>query len=669
MLTLGLAGGLDPVYGDLYDSPQNFTYDGAAVLLEDGAVLAAIEEERLNRIRHSNKFPFQAIRACLERRGVRLEDVDRIGYYAAEDVSNALLARLRLARPEAARLPDARTVLAGALGSELRCHVDPAKLTFVPHKLTHAISAFSMSGHEPCLVMVLDTDGGVFRGDSGRGAGSPLSPLASFPQGKSLGSFALVIEQLLGYGPFDEDKVVELSRHGDPAAHRATLKDLYRLLPSGDYELYLDRMGLLLDKIPLRRRGAAPAQVHKDLAAALQEALEEIVLHVLRYHREQTGLTRLCVAGGASQNCGVNTRILASVMFDDVFVHPAAHDAGCAHGAAVHAYHELTGAMKPARPEHVYLGTDIGDGEAVSAALDAWRGFITFERLVDPARQAAQILAGGAILGFAEGRAAFGPNPLGSRSILADPRAIEMRERINQTVKQRERHRPLGLSVLAEDAGELFDVPTGREISPFGSFLARVREDRRELLGAAIHVDGTTRPVGISRATNPRLWALIKAFKDITSVPALLDTSFNNDVEPVVDSAQDAIVSLLTMDLDGLLVGDFLARTRATSWRDKLALVVALPRYVRLCRIKGFVERDRLGIVAELRTTFDARTRRPVSDQACDLLMRADGEKTIAELLRASGAAGDEAAQRSVEELSQLWSRRLVTLRPAPAAP
>jgi carbamoyltransferase len=197
-------------------------------------------------------------------------------------------------------------------------------------------------------------------------------------------------------------------------------------------------------------------------------------------------------------------------------------------------------------------------------------------------------------------------------------------------------------------------------------FVVTVRPDKRAVLGATTHVDGTARLQTVSRATNPRFWGLIKAFKDITSVPVLLNTSFNNDVEPIVDCVEDAVVSFLTTNLHGLVVGDYLIKKRESTWQDKLSLVVSLPAYVKLEETKRYTASDRVAVASEIRNTFDAHFKLGVSREASFVLMQVDGEKTLGELLRAAAAA-DERIPAIVDEIAELWSRRVVTLRPAPA--
>jgi carbamoyltransferase len=432
------------------------------------------------------------------------------------------------------------------------------------------------------------------------------------------------------------------------------------LLPDGDYVLHLNRVYGLMGKVGPRPNHKEFGQAHKDIAASLQQAQEEIVLHVLRHYRHATGQRNLCMAGGMVENSATNGKVLYSGLFDRVFVHAAAYDSGCALGAALLAYQEV-GPLSDGQAPHVYLGTDIGDDTAVADQLRAWDAFIAFEKSPDIAKQAAHLMAEGAVIGWLQGRSEFGPRALGNRSILADPRPAGNKDRINQMVKKREGFRPFAASVLQEDARVYFDLPDGIDESQFMMFVVNVREAKRQQLGAITHVDGTARVHTVSRETNPRYWDVINAFKEITGVGVLLNTSFDNNVEPIVDSVEDGIVSFLTTGLDYLAVGDYLARKRAPSWDEQLSMKVSLPAYVRLTQTKGFAERKRMAPRYEIHTSYDSKFRRKISGELGNLLLGLNGEETVGELLRHS-AAGREREQGLMAELKELWSERLVTM-------
>ncbi len=666
MLTLGLAGGLDPVHEARLDTPENFTYDGAAVLVEDGTVVAAVEEARVDRINRSNKFPTAAIRFCLEQHGVRPEDLDRIAYYAQEEAANQLLSRLYLAMPEVEPRLDARRLLAATLGRELGSTIDPGRLSFFQHKLTHAAGAMAQSGFDDALVLILDNSGGLFLGRREEAGATTLEEIVAMPPGKSTTRLFQSLLPFLGLGPLDWQQAVAMAPEGDPAAFRPLFRSLYELLPNGDYNLRLDRIGQLVGKVEPRGK-EGPAQQHRDLAAALQEALEEVTLHVLRHHRAATGRRNLCLAGGIVENSTTNGKVLYSDLFDSVFVHPALSDAGCALGAALLASESVGRPAPRRRVEHVYWG-QAPRVEALAAELERWRGFLAAERSPDIARRTAELLAGGALVGWVQGRSEFSPRALGNRSVLADPRPAENRARIDAAL-----HRPagsvaVGPSVLEEAAGGLFELPKGAASFPYMAFALKVREAERPVIAATLNADGTAWLQTVSEQTNPRFWELLRAFRALTGVPALLNTSFRSHAEPIVDSLEDAVVAFLTTELDYLVVGDFVAERRTPSRADRLSLRLSLPPYVRLQQTRRFVGPERMAAVCQIRTTYDANLGVPVSRPLYELLMRLEGEKPLSELLLASGGhAGDTggagAEDALLSELDKLWSQRLVRLR------
>ncbi|WOH63831.1 carbamoyltransferase [Bradyrhizobium sp. BWA-3-5] len=665
MLCLGVSGGLDKVYENPLELANTFLHDGAAVLVRDGRVIAAVEEERLNRIKHSNKFPVSSIQYCLSAAGVQLSDIDRIAFYATEAYSNAMLERLSVSQPDISTPLDAKLLLRMLLAQEFGTEVDASRVSFVAHHMAHAVSAFAMSGLEESLIFAIDGGGDFLSGLLARGSGTDVTQLETFTENNSLGLFYLETIRYLGYGLFDEYKVMGLAPYGDPAPHRELFKQFYELTDNGGYRVYLDRIGpTLLRNIQVRRKGMPFTQQHRDVSASLQEALEQIVFHILRHHRDATGMKRLCLAGGVAHNCTMNGKLLYSGLFEDIFVQPAAHDAGCALGAALMMSNELGRPAPRERLQEVYWGPDLGSDRVVEQELNAWVGHLDVERSDDVARSAADWMASGAVIGWVQGRSEFGPRALGNRSILADPRPAANKDRINAMVKKREGYRPFAPSVLEEDAREFFDLPDGKREFPFMNFVVRVRDAKRDLLGAITHVDGTARLQTVSRKTNPAYWELINEFKKRTGIPVLLNTSFNNNAEPIVDSVADAIATFLTTELDGLVVGSFLVKKRAATTADWTALAVSLPAYTSLYRFRAYTGRDRQETVSEIRTSFSSRASMRISHDLFDLLMRIEGEAVLGDLLDA--ITFDQARREAlVKELRGVWEQRRVRLHPA----
>jgi carbamoyltransferase len=398
--------------------------------------------------------------------------------------------------------------------------------------------------------------------------------------------------------------------------------------------------------------------------------LERIVLHMLSYYRQSTGSRNLCLAGGVFHNCSLNGAVLYSGLFDKVFVQPASHDAGGAYGAALDVAVERGEQLDRRRWSHLYFGTDIASGDKLERSLEQWGDFVEIERLNDPAERAAQLLADGSVIGWAQDRAEFGPRALGNRSILADPRPASNKDRINSMVKKREEFRPFAPAVLVERLRDYFEVPADYEEFPFMIFVLKVRPEWRAVLGAITHVDGTARVQTVSQHVNPRFWNLIRAFEACTGVPILLNTSFNNNAEPIVDSPDEAIACYLTTGLDVVIVGDYLLRRKAARISDESfgRLAPRLPVHERLVSAQQLHAETRTYV----RTYVVQNTRRPpaglpeahVSRAVYRVLECADGRRSVADLSGDAGVA-DADTPALYAELQRLWARRVVTFSPA----
>jgi carbamoyltransferase len=569
VLILGLCGGFDPVYDGSFGLDPDFVHDAAAVLIKDGVVVAGIEEERLTRIKHTNKVWAHAVRFCLEHAGVRLSDVDRIAFYASEQSMDFGLRFLHLRGMDDGVLRSALETCQHLFERELGVRPGRDRVRFVHHHDAHVAASYFLSGFRDCLVLSVDGSGDEIATRVVDARGKTFTTLLEKGIPDSLGFLYLEVIRFLGYHIFDEYKVMGLAPYGDPAAYRQLFESFYTLEPGGDYRIHKERVMGLYGVLSPRRRGEPFNQAHKDIAAALQEAVEAVVFHMLRHFKAATGHEYLAIAGGVGQNSSMNGRILRSGLFRDVFAPSFSADQGCALGAALYVAHDEQPSLPIAGVEHGNWGTDIGGDGAIRPRLDAWRGVLAFEPMDDTASRVARLIADGAVVGWVQGRSEFGPRALGNRSILADPRVASHKETINAMIKKREAYRPFAPSVLAERVGEFFDVPGEARGFPFMSSVLEVREDKRALLPAITHVDGTARLQTVTRTANPRFWALIDAFAGLTGIPILLNTSFNNNAEPIVDSVDDAVVCFLTSGLDWLVVGDFIAGKPGGLLRDR----------------------------------------------------------------------------------------------------
>jgi carbamoyltransferase len=567
--------------------------NASAALVCDGRLVAAVEEERFNRVKYAAGFPSQAIRYCLKEAGLNLDEIDHVAVprnpYAR--LGTKLFYAIRMpsfARARAkvlAKFTGVPEALAAAFDS------DPTTITAqfhrIEHHQAHLASAFFVSPFERAALLSADGLGDFASTMWGVGYGNRMNieDAIAFPH--SLGLYYTAVTQYLGFLKFgDEYKVMGLAAYGQPEQLPA-FRDIVRFDANGNgngFRLGLDyflhhRTGPEMswaeaDKTPVlgklfsgqmsRRLGAARAQEepleqrHRNLAASLQARLEEVYLGMLRKLAKATGLKSICLAGGVAFNCVANGKIFDSTPFEQVYVQPAAGDAGLAVGAAYYVWHQKLEKPRSFVMDHAYWGPGFSAVEMRAAieasAIARERYSVTELPLPELAQRAATIIAEGKILGWFQGRAEWGPRALGNRSIVADPRRSDMKEILNQRIKHREIFRPFAPSILAEATGEWFEKS---HPSPFMTLAYAVRPEKRALIPAPTHVDGTGRLQTVTREANPRYHALISAFHDLTGVPVVLNTSFN-DNEPIVCRPEEAIDCFLRTKMDALVLSDFL---------------------------------------------------------------------------------------------------------------
>ena len=567
--------------------------NASAAIVSDGRLVAAVEEERFNRVKYAAGFPSAAIRYCVKEAGLTLADIDHVAVprnpYAR--LATKLFYALRM--PSFARerakvltkftgIPEA---LAEAFGS------DPMKLKAkfhrIEHHQAHLASSFFVSPFERAALLSADGLGDFASTMWGTGAGHhmDIEGAVAFPH--SLGLFYSAVTQYLGFLKFgDEYKVMGLAAYGQPEQLEA-FRDIVRFDPrsgGNGFKLGLDYFthhrtgpemswaeadktptlgkmfsGEMAKKLGPARNPEEPLEKrHHDLASALQARLEEVYLGMLRKLAERTGLKAVCLAGGVAFNCVANGKIFDATPFEQVYVHPAAGDAGLAVGAAYHVWHQKLQKQRSFVMDHAYWGPGYSRDEirrSIDANGLAQKGYsITELPESQLMRRTAEIIADGKILGWFQGRAEWGPRALGNRSIVADPRRPEMKEILNRRIKHREIFRPFAPSILAEATGEYFELS---HPSPFMTLAYSVRAEKRDKIPAPTHVDGTGRLQTVTREANPRYHALISAFGELTGVPVVLNTSFN-DNEPIVCRPEEALDCFLRTQMDALVLGDFL---------------------------------------------------------------------------------------------------------------
>jgi carbamoyltransferase len=558
--------------------------DASAALLVDGQLVAAAEEERFTRIKHDTSFPLNAIRYCLDAANLRAEDLDHIalsrnpltnlGRRAAFALGNRSGRRVAPARVAGlARILRARRTLAEGLRIPER-RVG-AKTHFVEHHLAHVASSFFVSPFERSAFLSIDGFGDMISGMWGVGEGNRLRVLGEVAFPHSLGVFYTAFTQFLGFPKYgDEYKVMGLAAYGEPSF----LEEMRRVVRGRGqgYRLGLEYFrhhrdgasmtwaggppelgslwgeGMAARFGPPRSDPAEPLEDrHRDIASSLQGRLEEVVLEMLRRLHRRTGLDALCMAGGVALNCVVNGKVFRETPFRDLYIQPAANDAGTSVGAACYVYHHLLGNPRGLVMDHAYLGPEFRT-DRCRAALE--RAGVESEVLDEPTliARTAEVLDQGKVVGWFQGRMEFGPRALGNRSILADPRRPEMKDVLNARIKHREPFRPFAPSILEEATPQYFE---DHYPSPFMLLNYTVRRERLANIPAPTHVDGTGRLQTVRRDQNRRYHDLIKAFGERTGVPVLLNTSFNEN-EPICCTPEEAVNTFTRTKMDVLVLGD-----------------------------------------------------------------------------------------------------------------
>ena len=589
-----------------------FYHDSAAALVEGGRIAAAAQEERFTRKRHDSDYPANAIACCLERTGITLDEVDRVAFYDKPFLKFERLLETYVAfAPRGFRsfrmaVPiwiKEKLFQKGLLRRKLRAlapDVDwDAKLLFAEHHQSHAASAFYPSPFRDAVILTMDGVGEWATTSVAIGHGNDLEIMREIHFPHSLGLLYSAFTYYTGFKVNSgEYKVMGLAPYGEPKYLQTILDHLIDLKPDGTFRLNLDyfayctgltmtngKFDALFGGAP-RRPKEPLTQRHMDLAASAQAVIEEAVLRLTRSLRAETGIPNLCLAGGVALNCVANGKVLRDGRFDDIWIQPAAGDAGGALGAALTASHRLFSEPASLPVPSGRSGTDAMRGALLGPAfsLDEIRVTLDaagarYEMLADDALidTTAEALAAGQAVGWFQGRMEFGPRALGSRSILADARSPTMQKTLNLKVKHRESFRPFAPSVLREDVADWFELDRD---SPYMLLVVDVKAGRRKLpaeaqdalfgidrlnvprsdVPAVTHVDYSARVQTVDRETNPRYHALLEAFKARTGCPVIVNTSFNVRGEPIVCTPADAFRCFMGTNLDCLAIGNCFLR-------------------------------------------------------------------------------------------------------------
>ncbi len=580
-----------------------YYHDAAAVLLRDGQLIAAAEEERFSRIKHDYGFPHQAIRFCLETGGIQGSDLDYVVFFEKPFRKfDRILMSVLQTYPQSWKVFRESMItwmldklwVGGVIESELGVPKD--RVLFSEHHLSHAASAFLCSPFEEAAILTVDGVGEwtTATWGTGRGTDIRLTHKIEFPH--SLGLLYSAFTAFLGFEVNEgEYKVMGMAPYGKPRFIEKVWKLIHQNEDGSFYlnmdyfsfhhstdETFNSRFAELFGNprppgMPFfteesgypRYFGQQPANYHElcaqnqfyaDIAASIQRVTEDVLIRMANCLHQRTGQKRLCIAGGVGLNSVANSRILSETPFEELFIQPAAGDGGGALGAALWAYHSLLGKPRTSCMEHAYWGRQYSESE-IASFLD--ESGIPYQRFNNDEKLLGQVvdrLTSGKVVGWYQGRFEWGPRALGNRSILADPRRAAMKDIVNAKIKFREPYRPFAPSVLAKSAECFFDLQNAVSHHParYMLYVVPVREEKKEVVPAITHVDGTARLQTVFREQNPRYYSLIEAFQGATGVPVLLNTSFNLKGEPIVTTPANAYNTFSKSEMDCLVLENFL---------------------------------------------------------------------------------------------------------------
>lgn len=557
--------------------------DSSAAILKDGVLIAATEEERFRRIKHWAGFPSHAIAFCLNEAGVALDQVDyitigrdpkakfgkKIKFLLSDPFGGIKTVRERLSnRKKIASLEDEFIHHFGVEASHVK-----SKIKNIEHHRSHMASAFFPSPFQEAAILSIDGAGDFSTTMLGIGRGSQIEVLASIDFPVSCGTFYTAFTQFLGFPHYgDEYKVMGLAPYGVPkyvdkirqvlvfkddglfdwdaryfkSAREVVVTYGNNHVPTVD-NLFSPYFENVFGKP--RAKEDELTQDHKDMAASVQRVTEELLIHILTHLQKRTGLKNICIAGGVAQNSVANGKFIGSTGFEKLYIPSAGHDAGLSMGSALYHYHQVKDQPRTAPVFSAYTGSKFSN-EEIETLLKQKN--IRYERLEDTAlyeRVVAKLIEPG-VVGWFSGRAEFGPRALGARSIIADPRNTKAKDLLNSKIKRRESFRPFAPSILKEYTSEYFEKS---EDVPFMEKVFQIREEKRGLIPAVTHVDGTGRLQTVMKEVSPRYYALIDKFREKTGVPILLNTSFNEN-EPIVNTPAEALDCFLRTQMDMLVL-------------------------------------------------------------------------------------------------------------------
>jgi len=580
-----------------------YFHDAAATLIKDGVVVAAAEEERFSRIKHDFEYPENAIKFCLNLEGIEPQDLEYVMFFEKPFVKfERLLLCTMQSFPRSMKL--FREAMITWLGDKLwikhllqkELGVDSSKILFSEHHLSHAASSFYCSPFNEAAILTVDGVGEWTTATLGVGRGTDIKLIKEIKFPHSLGLLYSAFTAFLGFEVNEgEYKVMGMAPFGNPK-YVEQVYEVVNVDDEGGFELDMDYFSFHYssektftkkferlfgeprdpkanfftdasgypsyfgDKPSDYDEIAKQNQYYADIAASIQVVTEQIMVKMANYAHKETGLKYLCMAGGVALNSVANRKILSETPFEEIYIQPAAGDGGASTGAALYGYHGILGKPRNFVMEHAYWGEEHSAADTEHFLKE---NNIPYELIEDDQKLFDRVvdnIQNGKVIGWHQGRFEWGPRALGNRSILADARSAEMKDIVNVKIKFREPFRPFAPSILVEKAGEYFDLDEPEKHYParFMLYVTNVRENKRAILPAITHVDGTGRLQTVRKELNPKYYKLIETFGDATGVPVLLNTSFNLKGEPVVNTPAEAFNSFSASGMDLLVLGNYL---------------------------------------------------------------------------------------------------------------
>jgi len=558
----------------------NTTYhELSACLLKDGQLVAAVEEGRFTRIKHGKPalvsnpdvLPKQSIDFCLRKAGITFAEVGQIGisFCPKERLKNIGIDKYftegdwgsksgeELFYEKIMNVPKLLSEYAGIDLTD--------KTVWVPHHISHAGSAYYVSPFKESAVLSIDGIGEITTTWLGLGSGNKMSVIKEIAYPNSIGFLWEKLSKFLGFSEYDAAKVMGLASFGDKNRFHSLFQKIVSIESDGNFTVDEDVLSFRLNDFePLEKlfgvnKLNSPDErttAHEDVAAGLQAITNDTVLNLAKYLSETTKSKNLCLAGGVALNCVSNFEIMRVGYFENIYIQPAAHDAGTALGAAYYLWNDLQSQSREFVMEHAFWGPDFSEREIENVLITEG---VQYKKLANIEEVTAKLISEGNIVGWFQGKMEWGPRALGNRSLLVDPRDITMKETLNMRIKKREPFRPFAPSVLSEDTNDWFEIPQNcTSISTeFMEFAFPVKAEKRNVIPAITHVDGTSRIQIVRKEINPKYHSLISEFKKITGVPIVLNTSFNEN-EPIVCSPLDAVKTFKKTKMDYLAIQDFL---------------------------------------------------------------------------------------------------------------